>query len=181
MDDELTKGRPDALERLMRGEEQMGLSWSQDDLRQILAHQLDTPLLYDLGRVGADESSRGNDSSQTLVNSPCRTFRDVIYGASPPLPVLELTKEFAKNADRRADAPLPAPVATFLYFGTISVALSVHGVRITSLGEAEISDGLRWLLGQDWLDDAGHALLSRGLAALGTQCRGAAQTGRGPV
>src|SRR4051812_22758792 len=84
---------------------------SPDELKAVLVHQLNTPMSVDLG---ADIEATG-------------AFGELLTGAdSPPMDLLQRTKAFAKFSKSRSDGPLPAEVASVLYFATIVRAQLKH-------------------------------------------------------
>ena len=142
------------------------LSWSKDDLKAIFGHQWSTPLAVDLG--GLDEALAGQvsmlASSQGLV---LRSFGDLLAHPNPPLPLLELSKEFAKRSLYSPSPSIPHDVARVLYFASIAAALAHCRKRITTLEDEEVITGIKWSLSCEWVTHSARTVLEAGLQALG--------------
>lgn len=139
--------------------ESLGL-WDESELADLLRHQLDAPLLFDLGRLGQGlkaERSPGGIGS----------FRELLRHPDPPIDLLVLTKEFGKSGAAHPDSPVPAEVGTALYYGAIAAALVRLHRRITTMGDADLMKGLQWGLQQSWVDPEMHRLFSMGEQAIG--------------
>ena len=120
----------------------------------ILEHQLATPLEIDLGEIPKSQ------------NAP-RTLGELLTGPSlPPLDLLERAKAFAKFCKSTPDGPLPAPIATVLYFALIAKAATAHDQRISALSDLELAEGFRWSLQQPWVTHGLRELLEKGLVNL---------------
>lgn len=134
--------------------------WRPEELAAILRHQLAVPLGEELGEpilaVGRELESAGK-----YRGLASHTFGELLLGEpTPPLEALELIKQFAKVARARRDSLLPPEVATVLYFASILIARHRHGVRITSLPEAAIAEGGRWIVAQPWVGNDVKSLTS---------------------
>ncbi len=125
-------------------------NWREEELGQILTHQLDAPLLVDISVTGV----------QTL--SPPARFVDLLTAADPNLILLRLTKDFAKAQLCHRDGAFPHPVAQVLYAATIAAALATHGCRISTLTESALSELLTWARRLNWLDPRLRAVLASG-------------------
>jgi len=140
--------------------------WSEDDLQDIFAHQWSAPLALDLGGMADAFAARVEilaSSKQLLL----RSFGDLLNHERPPLPLLKLTKEFAKRCLNSPHATIPHDVARVLYFASIASALSRCRRRISTLSDARITEGFRWALAREWLAPEARAVLRSGLEALG--------------
>jgi hypothetical protein len=102
--------------------------------------------------ISQDENATGSDTV---------TFGELLTGpASPSLDLLERVKSFAKFCKSRADGPLPAPVASAIYFATIVRARTACGVNLSALDDRVLIEGVRWSLAQPWLQGAIRELLN---------------------
>ena len=150
---------PAQLSRILSLQPESLRLWDEAELADVLRHQLDAPLLYDLGRVrareGIDELSRGIGS-----------FRELLLHPVPPKELLALTKEFAKSGASHPDSPVPAEVGTMLYYAAIAAALVRLQTRITTMTDAELHNGFEWGLQQSWIDPVVHRLLTEAEARL---------------
>ena len=140
--------------------------WNAQDLGPIVQHQLSASLEGDLADLGPGLHARLKEL-RTAGADPIVTFRDLLKHPEPPLELLELTKQFAKRCRSNPDGPLPDDVATVLYLAAIAAAMVRLGARITKLNNEGMQHGLRWALGQTWLDASLPDLLQHGYEAFG--------------
>jgi len=141
--------------------------WGDDDLGDILSHQLRMPLLSAAG----SPPTGGSRSQVSFV-----TFADVLLDRAPDLSLLERIKEFAKDCRMNPDSTLPAEVAMVLYFGGIIGARLRCGASITSMDDNALRNGVRWVLNRTWLDHGLRPLFleaERHLGPLGTEAAAA--------
>jgi len=142
--------------------------WQTDELGAILRHQLSAPVQFDLqsmDRTLADRLSRVCESHGLLLKS----FADLLFHPSPPLELLELTKQFAKACRNHPDSPLPHDVAMVLYLASIVTAMLRCGRRITNMNDQALCDSLEWAIRKPWLDERLRSLLNQGLDHLKKQ------------
>lgn len=122
--------------------------WAPDDLAAMLSHQLEAPLIF----VLAPDMDDGTAGQQPRSSAPRpASFADLFSDPNPPLDLLKLTKQFAKEAMENPDRGLPRDVAFAIYYLAIGMAAQRLGERISSLSDVEMLQGLRWCLDQDWL------------------------------
>jgi hypothetical protein len=114
----------------------------------ILRHQLAVPLAVDLGDP-AEEAKSALGSARILP----MTFAELLHHRAPPVAMLQRIKRFAKARKSNPNGPLPEEVATVLYYAAIAVALKRCQQRITSMDDAALLAGCRWVLLQAWVDD----------------------------
>jgi hypothetical protein len=126
---------------------------SSDELGAILRHQLETPVSHDLEDPAGAPDAGGS------------TFGELLAATRPPLEVLVRVKSFAKSCKANPNGPLPAEVATALYYAFIAKALVAHDARTTALSDAVLANGMRWTLRQPWIPEPMRALLERALSA----------------
>lgn len=118
--------------------------WSLADLRAILEHQLDTPLLAERERFEETSSDAALPVAE-LDASGAATFGELLMSDSTSGSTLRLVKDFAK-ASLAAEGDLPREVARVLYTLAILVALKVGEASVTSLDdEAARREGYRCL------------------------------------
>lgn len=141
--------------------------WTEGDLSGLLAHQLQSPLVFDLAH--SDEFTSGK-WRQALSNSECPldSFSQLLHHPHPPVALLDLMRRFFKESTTEGgDKPLPREVALLLYYAAIVAARLHAGQRISTLPDTELRRGLLWALAQPWLDDAPmRKLLEDGVKAL---------------
>jgi hypothetical protein len=125
------------------------IHWSEADLKEMFQHQLRTPLLEDLRP--APNMVQYLDSTVLAAGcQPLNTFGDLLRHSNPPIELLRLVKEFAKNSD--GDDALPSPVASAMYALIIATAMVRLDVRITTMNDAELRQGLHWVIAQAWIE-----------------------------
>jgi hypothetical protein len=134
--------------------------WRPEELAAILRHQLAVPLGEELGeRVHA--LGRELELADKYHGLASRTFGELLFEPAPPVEALDLIKQFAKAARARKDSLVPPEVATVLYYASILLARHCHGgVSLSSLPEATLLEGGRWILGQPWVGEDVKSLVS---------------------
>jgi hypothetical protein len=132
--------------------------WLPGDLGQIWRHQLGAPLEVELAE-GFRKWAQSNDQG----TAP-RTFEDLLGHPAPPLELLRLVKNLAK--ERRAKPTFPSEIATALYYAAIAIAWARYEQRITELDDAALCRGLEWTIGLSWLDESTRIALKTALSRL---------------
>ncbi len=117
-------------------------SWSVDDLRQMVRHQMQSPLVVDLS---------DGDGNNRADRPPIDSFEDLFTAESPPLDLLLLTKRFAKSS-LLSDGGTPREIAHLLYYLSIATARTRLGESISTLDPDTLIEGLTWCLDQPWVD-----------------------------
>ena len=164
--EEVRRADPHALSRMMDLDAIGAPNWRPEELADILRHQLSAPLLFDLKRLGGDEGRRLED--MTRGGGPrLESFGDALHHPSPPVELLRMIKDFTKSSRTQPDGPLPADVATLLYYAAIGVARLRCGVRITELDDQRLRRGLSWAVAQPWADEATKRVLNEAVSAVG--------------
>ena len=120
--------------------------WNAGDQAAALKHQLAASLLPDLA---AAPGARVESMSQILgrPGSP-QSFGELFTTHAPPLELLELAKQWARQLRKDTTSPLFEGPATVLYYAAIAAALVRHGKRITSLSDQELREGFAWSAAQ---------------------------------
>ena len=127
-------------------------TWSPDDLAAVWRDQLSAPAWLDLGNVDPAFASK----LRTLCSSRgllLKCFGDLLRHPHPPVELLAMVKDLAKQSRRDPRSPLPREVATALYYSCIAVALTKCGTKITRMDNETLAHGLSWVLSRDWVDD----------------------------
>jgi len=146
-----------ALARLMALEANND-AWTPEELAAIFRHQMRTPLEADLleaGVISAQDLQRARHG----VSPPISTYGELFSHAAPPVALLVTVKEFTKQSTNNAKSPLPADVASVLYFTAIAAALWRCDQRITTLSDDALRAGCAWALSMPWLDETTRAIL----------------------
>ncbi len=123
---------------------------------------LATPVPLDLGDL--DPALHGWAAEHGLI---AVRLADVLRHPHPPVELLVLAKEFAKDHRIDPDSPLPRKAVTVLYYACIAAALVRCGRRITSYDDDPLRKGFRWAHDQDWVSDVLREALAEGLRHLG--------------
>lgn len=161
----LFKSHAKDLAKLMASGDERGPLWRADELAAMFRHQMSAPVLMDLGSF--DPRTAGQlkvlSAAQGLLLS---SFADLFNHEQPPIQLLELVKDFAKANIDHPESGLPREIAMVLYYTSIAAALARLGKRISQLPDADLRRGLRWTMGQSWLDEKTKALLAAALEKL---------------
>ncbi len=149
---EILKAPAKRLSQIMKlGLDQTG-QLTPDDLRSVLEAQLDSPIHEVIGLTAQALERNMQDTGITAEDLP-GTLRELMQQQHPPLPLLELVKDFAKRCREQVDHPVPSEVATLLYYLCIAVALNRHNKQIARLSAVKIKDGFNWVQAQPWIDN----------------------------
>jgi hypothetical protein len=141
------------------------VGWSDGELTEMLEHQLQSPLLEVLQPPADVIHSFGADAVNIGANGLI-TFNDLLTHQDPPIALLRLANEFANSADMRQEDPLPANVATTLYFLTIAAALARHRKNISPMEDSALRRGLKWVQDQSWVGQTMRDLTTAALAVI---------------
>jgi hypothetical protein len=164
------KSRPKALAALLSAREERGRLWRPDELAAVFRHQMSAPVVVDLGGFDTPTAVRLkalSDAQGLLLKS----FGELFHHPSPPVELLELTKDFAKLNLDHPDSTLPSEIAAALYYTSIATALVRLDTRITQLKDADLRRGLQWTREQPWADSETRELASRALEKLALKSR----------
>jgi hypothetical protein len=144
-------------------------TWTDSEMAAIWRHQLDAPLLVDLGGLSADAGATVTmHAQQGTPGRELRSFGDLIRHPQPPLELLKLAKEFAKAQRYAQGTDFPVETALVIYYASIVLALLRAGQRITEMTDADLRGGIAWSSQQQWLDAKTQALFEEALANLPT-------------
>ena len=161
------KGPPKSLAMLLQAGAEEARLWRREELGAIFRHQLSAPILVDLGGFspGAAGRLKALSAGQSLL---LKSFADLFHHATPPVELLQLTKDFAKANMDHPDSSLPPQIAAALYYASIAAALVRLDARISQLKDCELRKGLDWARGQEWIDGATKELFDQALEKLST-------------
>jgi hypothetical protein len=141
---DLNTTHPSHLAKLLWIDPKLPL-WSEEDLAEILSHQLSTKLTTDLTRMPI------SDATQNELRDNEQTFADLLCASQPSIDLLRAAKEFAKTSRSDPNSLLPTQVATMLYYATIVAARLRRDETISSLAAPELLSGIEWSLSRPWL------------------------------
>ena len=138
------------------------LSWSPQDLMDILEHFLSTRVRQEL--VAAEKHGFSQSTPGLSDLDPCLVFSDLLLSSTPDLKILSLVKEYAKIALHRSEALLPNDVAKVVYIASIAAAYGAGCEHFSSLDYADFERAVRWCLAQGWVTQSVRQTLRRGIA-----------------
>jgi hypothetical protein len=156
-----TQTDPRALSSMLEFQEHQH-TWSADDLRAMVGHQLAAPLHLSLGALSAEVSHQIRQIRPAL--NPLLSLDQLLRHEQPPLELLKLVKRFAKICMGDQENPLPSEIVMVLYYASIAAALVRLGKPITRLPVESLRHGMSWLLDQRWLTQELRNLLNDALA-----------------
>jgi hypothetical protein len=154
------KSRAKKLAALMATGQERADLWRPEELAAIYRHQMSAPVMVDLGAFDPRTATRLRTlgEAQGLL---LRSFDDLFHHPAPPIELLELVKDFAKANLDHPESGLPREIAAALYYASIAAALVRLDARISQLPDADLQRGLRWAMGQAWLDEKAKELLTQ--------------------
>ena len=110
--------------------------------------------------------------TRSLAESLSLTFTslgNLLAFPNPPVELLKITKDFAKDCRQNPHSPMPQEIASVLYFTSIAAALIRCGDRISDLTNEALTEGFRWTLAQPWLDAQTRVLIEESLQHVNTR------------
>jgi hypothetical protein len=143
---------------LFDGSENPQRLWRADEMVSIWEHQLASDLEFDLGGLDAPMAELWK-SLTTSAGTRARSFGDLLFHPTSPLPLLELVKEFGKAHSIHPESLLPREISMALYYAAIAAALVRWGKLISSLPSDTLRAGLQRVSEFRWLDGDTRALL----------------------
>ncbi|MFT4588590.1 MAG: hypothetical protein ACI8QF_002693 [Limisphaerales bacterium] len=144
-----------AYSRLLLSTRDDGEVWTQSDLAGLWRHWLNSPI--QLGRASPEKHTDTADG----VDRKMATLREAFHSRSATVHQLHLLKDFAKRNLRSESPVLPAPILQAVYYLCLAVAKLRHGQSITRLSNSQVSVGVEWAIGQQWLDDESVKILEQ--------------------
>ena len=155
-----TQTDPRALSSMLEFQEHQH-TWSTEDLRAMLGHQLAAPLHLSLGTLSAEASHQVRQIKPPL--NPLLSLEQLLGLDHPPVELLKLVKRFAKICMGDHENPLPSEIVMVLYYTSIAAALVRLGEPISRLPAESLQHGMRWLIDQPWLTQELRDLLNNAL------------------
>ena len=153
---------PDRWARLVEVTDNVEWEWDQDELRDVLVHQLSAPVEFELEGVRSGGSPATSPAELAAVHS----FEELFQLASPPLELLRLTKDYAKAHLLHPDRTLAKEVATVLYYASTALALTCHNSRISTASDKVLCQNFQWCASQPWMDPALQKLFQKAMVRL---------------
>lgn len=126
--------------------------WSPEEMQAMWHHQLSAPIDIDLAAVTSVRATILRNSPQ-FASFQGKTFGDLFAHLEPPIELLELAKEFAKQTLKDSEETQLKEVASALYYASYAAGVVHYQKIIGSMKEDELRPGFNWALKQNWLDD----------------------------
>lgn len=150
------------LSRLIAFDSDGRAVWPAEDLQKSLKYQLALSPYSEMARQDAPELAHSIDYEKT-DEELIRTFSDLLHHPRPPLRLLRLTKDFAKQHHDNSQSPIPPDVSLLMYYGSIVAAMIRWNQRITRLSDDDLRAGLNWVIRQPWVEGRLLTLFQDGL------------------
>lgn len=163
------------LARMLRAGEVNEMTWSNDELGQLLQEALDEPIPSNwsmpsvskyadsLDVIDDDNIPSEMETASTIIKP---SKRDLILERRFSFGIVEQLKAEAKALRTEESSGVPKEVATVVYFCAIAAALVHYNKRITSLRDAKIVDAFDWCLKRSWMSPDLQSLLEQAKAKL---------------
>ncbi len=124
--------------------------WSPGELAAIFRHQLASTVEFPFVAL-SDPSAKSVQEICLAADPQIKTFGDLFEHPQPPLELLRMTKDYAKQCRARGESPIPAEVATMLYVLSILVARTRRGQGISDLNDQSLHRLAAWAAEQSWI------------------------------
>ncbi len=151
------KLRPEGLARILALDEAAADVWAPEEMQAIWQHQLSAPIELDLSTV---ESARSMKKSPELASFLALRFGELLGHSQPPVELLRLTKEFAKQTLKDSEDAQLKDVATALYCASYAAGMTRCQTRIGGLDDEELDRAFQWALNRPWLDEGTKKLIA---------------------
>jgi hypothetical protein len=156
--------RPEGLARILSLDDAPGDLWTAAELQSMWQHQLSAPIDYDLDSVVSVAATQLRNAP-SMAGFRGKTFAELLHHAAPPIELLKLTKEFAKQTLKSAEEAHLKDLASALYYSSYAAGVVRHAQVIGSMTVEELRPGFDWALKQPWLDEATRKLVSEARGA----------------
>jgi hypothetical protein len=160
--------RPEGLARILAVDDNTTELWNRAEMQAMWQHQLSAPMHIDLESVVSVRATELRNSPR-MAEFKSKTFADLLQDPSPPVELLKLTKEFAKQTLKDAEEAQLKDVATALYYASYAAGLLRCGELIGSMNRGELRPGFDWTLRQPWLDEKTKGLICEARGSLEDQ------------
>lgn len=142
---------PEKLAEFLRPEPTAKTAWRPQDIAAIYRHQLQTPIQAELGNLSPADAELVSQlaAAKGLL---LKSIGDLLLHPHPPVPLLTMLKDFSKRMMEHPESPLPHDVASLFYWSSIAAGLTNGKVRLTSLDDRRLIEGLQWAARQPWVD-----------------------------
>ncbi len=138
--------------------------WEPEEMRAMWQHQLRAGMEADLNTVTSSKSNALRNAPESIAFDQ-KSFGELLLHSKPPLALLQLTKDFAKQVLKEAEDPQLKEIAAALYYVSYAAGMTRCGARLGGMSGHELRGGFEWALARVWIDDRSKALIAeaRGL------------------
>lgn len=152
------------LARILAQDQPQTALWEPEEMRAMWQHQLRAPMEADLSTTRSSRSSALRNAPEAVAFDQ-KSFSELLLHANPPLALLKLTKDFAKQTLKEADDPQLKEIAAALYYVSYAAGMTRCGTRLGGMSEHDLRGGFEWALARIWIDEKSKALIAeaRGL------------------
>ena len=152
--------RPQGLARILALGDTTTDLWSPAEMQAMWQHQLSAPVQVDLATLHFSRLAQLSDSPEVqpfLANS----FQHLLNHPSPPIELLKMTKDFAKQVLKSREDTQLNDVAAVLYHAAYAAGILRCQKRLGGMDEAELQRGFKWALTRRWLDESTRQLITQ--------------------
>ncbi len=150
--------RTEGLARLLAVDDTAAAVWAPAEMEAMWRHQLAAPIEADLyDNQNLESKSRQSPEMQAFGE---KSFHDLLHHPQPPLELLKLAKDFAKQILAHSEDPQLTEVARALYYASYAAALIRWQQPIGRMGNERLERGFEWSLKQPWLDSQTKKLIA---------------------
>lgn len=151
--------RPEGLKRMLSLEESATDLWNPGEMATMWLHQLGAEIETDLGQLEANGAAKHH-----IKEFAGKSFRQLLQHEHPPVELLRLTKEFAKQTLKDCQEKHLKELASALYYAAYAAGLTRCSTRIGSTRNPDLESGFQWAINRPWIDSLTKALLKEGSA-----------------
>ena len=151
--------KPEGLARILSVDDNGVNLWNAEEMQAIWKHQLSAPIDADLDTLVSVRATELRASPEVKAVGS-KTFSELLNHPAPPIQLLKLTKEFAKQTLKNAEEAHLRDLASALYYATYAAGLKHFNQLLGSMSGRELLPGFDWALKQSWLDSQTLKLIS---------------------
>ena len=152
------------LARILAQDQPETALWEPEEMRAMWQHQLRAAMEADLSTLPSAKSNALRNAPEAIAFGQ-KSFGELLLHSQPPLVLLQLTKDFAKQVLKEAEDPQLKQIAAALYYVSYAAGMTRCGKRLGAMSGHELRGGFEWALARVWIDDRSKALIAeaRGL------------------
>jgi hypothetical protein len=162
--------RPERLARILTVDDTAANLWTPEEMQAMWRHQYSAPIDVDLDSVVSVQATQLR-KCPSIAEFRSKTFAEVLTHVSPPIELLKLIKEFAKQTLQNAEERQLKSIASALYYASYAAGLMRHRQQIGSMSFDELRPGFDWMLDQPWMDPQTRKLVSEAREFISPQTR----------